>query len=114
MHWVLENFYGQPLDLRTPEWIDEFVDHLEDHPEALDVIPPREQWPQWKATIRELSQRVFAMEDPRAQHVVGRERTLDQARIGGVPFNGKIDRTLLRRDPQTGAVTGTVVDAWKG
>lgn len=114
MHWVLENFYGQPLDLRTPEWIDEFVDHLEDRPEALDVIPPREQWPQWKATIRELSQRVFAMEDPRAQHVVGRERTLDQARIGGVPFNGKIDRTLLRRDPQTGAVTGTVVDDWKG
>lgn len=118
-HAVFEILYGLPAEQRTKEKVAELVEQLPDFaakadPRLKDVVIPEDpvEVIRWKAEVLARVIHIFECEDPTQVHVLGLERKLDTTHIGGVPFNGRIDRTRALKDDQ-GRIVGTAVDDFK-
>lgn len=110
-HRVLELLYGLPAPERTQDAARSILERLHSDPD-VDAPAAMVDLPRWREEVWGAISGLWDIEDPTRVQVLGLERKLDAASIGGVPFVGIIDRTRQIVD-ENGCAAGVSVDDYK-
>ena len=99
VHSVLEQMFGRPAELRTPDLTAALVTPTwermaADHPELAGVIDPAEMTG-WLRSAEDLVRTYFSLEDPRRFDPEACELAVEIEIAGPVPLRGFIDRLDL-------------------
>lgn len=86
-HKVLELFYAADPAERTDEFFHECLYSVANNPKVNDS-----QRADWREEVYQASKSIFKIEDPAEINVLGTEIQLKNVDVGGVPFNGFVDR----------------------
>lgn len=114
-HYIMENLFDLEPEERTKEAAFELLDEVEANglgrsgPKYKEAFQDPEVKAAWRTACEININGYFEIEDPTKVRVVATELDLRGIEVGGVPFNGKIDRldespsgALLIRDYKTG------------